>query len=219
MIVNLPGGSSVDVDEGTTGVIDDRGALIRLHLPQSLSRLIAYWHDKPNMQGLLASYINEIQELENVLHQVLLLRTPDYAGTAQLNVLGSIVDEERNGLDNPDYLLRIKARIRANSSYGTGADVIAVLRLITEARFHFQRTGTASFLINFVETPSDAVIKQAGSLVDETKAAGVGFDISMPVSTLNARYGTVQDLTLNQHSGYGSIYDLTNSPRYGHTAT
>jgi hypothetical protein len=217
MLITLPGGSQVDVDETTTMVVDENGAEIRLHLPQALSRLIEYWHDKPNFRSLLADYITEIQDLENAIHQVILGRTLDYAGTAQLDVLASLVGESRDGISNADLILRIKARIRANSSYGHARDVIAVLRLMTSKRFTFTRYGIAAFRIDFLEAVSDAEMRQIPRLVDASRAGGVGASISFITSdAFGARYGSVSVPTLNAHKGYGSISDAANSPLYGH---
>jgi hypothetical protein len=210
-------GSTVTVSAAVGGQIDSTPNKQQDHVAQALGRLIEYWKNKPNMRGLTADYQAEIAELENAVWQVILLRFPDNAGTAQLDVLGRIVGEERGGLSNADFLIRIKARIRANSSLGNPVDIFAVIKLITSAAFRYTRDGVASFRIDFLATPTDAVMRQLPSLVKDTRAAGVGASINFITDNVHgARYGYAASGTFNQHIGYGSFLDFTNAPHYGH---
>lgn len=214
MIITVNPTGTLTIADRVGGQIDTTTNKQQDHVAQALGRLIEFWKNKPDFKLWQTDYISEIRALENAIWQVILLRFPDNAGTEQLDVLGRIVGQDRDGLTNADYLLRIKARIRANGSFGTGADVIAVLKLITPKRFRFTRTGVASFNIEFLEIPTDSVIRQAPGLISDAKAAGVGASATFITSVAAARYGTVLDPTINQHNSYGSV--LTTTPKYSH---
>lgn len=202
MLIQLPGGTAIEPDGDIVGA-NDNGE-IRLHTQQALSRLIEFWRGKPNMAGWLSDYIDEIQEVENVVWDVIVGRLPDYAEGVQLDVLGSIVGERRNGLGDAAFRVRIKARIRINQSFGRPLDVIEVLRLIDPATFHLIEHYPAAFEIYYDTPPAnDAIAGQIPGIVAETRAAGVGAIVRIPTSlTRGAKYGYVASGT-NAHIGYG----------------
>jgi len=202
MLVQLPGGTAIEPD-GEIVNADDNGE-IKLHTAQALSRLIEFWRGKPNLAGWLSDYIDEIQELENVVWDVIVGRLPDYAEGVQLDVLGAIVGERRNGLGDAAFRVRIKARIRINQSFGTPKDVIEVLQLIDPAPFHVVEYGIAAFTVYYDTPPAnDAVASQIHGIVKETRAAGVGATVRIPTSaTRGARYGYAFSGT-NAHIGFG----------------
>ncbi len=80
-----------------------------------------------NFEKLIAIYISQIQELEQVFFQLINERTLAAAAGVQLAGIGSIVGEERNGRNDTVYRRAIEARILINLSNGTLEDVLAVV--------------------------------------------------------------------------------------------
>ncbi len=72
--------------------------LTRQDVVQSgLDYLIDFWKDKPIIRGILTSQLKEIQILEDAAYQLLTERSVTVAIGAQLDVIGSIVGEQRLG--------------------------------------------------------------------------------------------------------------------------
>lgn len=73
----------------------------------------------------------KIQELEEVFRQLLLRLDIDNAVGAQLDGIGSIVGQAREGNDDDKYKILIKLRIGINVSEGTIEDIITIWKLVT----------------------------------------------------------------------------------------
>jgi len=109
-----------------------------MSLPQNIDqialgieRLIHQWKDKPNVVGLLTSYLESVQEVEDIYNQLLTERGVDTAIGAQLDILGRIVGEPRNSRNDDDYRNAIRLRISINTSDGTEGSVSDAIKLIT----------------------------------------------------------------------------------------
>lgn len=100
------------------------------HLEEALAQLAQQFHDKPNIAALLAAFIEQIQDLEDVLVSLHDLRNIDVASDTQLDGIGLIVGEGRGGRDDPSYRSAIRARISLNNSSGTIEELIALARAI-----------------------------------------------------------------------------------------
>lgn len=223
MLIPLPGGAEFDttIAPNETSIVGVTEQPITLHVPQALSRLIEFWKSKPNLRGLLADYTAEAQEIENMFWDVIITRSLDYAGTDQLDHLGAIVGEPRNGRNNANYRLRIRVRIRINNSLGRAQDVIAVVRMLTSARFYFRRFPVAWFRLDFTEPLDDAeLVAELPSLVEQTAALGTGVLLAFITEPVGAgggaRYGWSGNDAYNRH-GYGWSSDPTVGGRYGYS--
>jgi hypothetical protein len=194
------------------------------HVELALSRLIERWKAdaNPNLAAIVSSCAEEVQELENAIWFVIFGRMPDYAEGAQLDMLGRIVGQGRNGLSDDQYRAHIKARIRINQSYGRAFDVIEVLRLIDTVPFRLVEFGTASFRVTYDAPPTDAGLgHEIPELIRQSRAAGVSAYVSFPVDRLTGRgafFGSAYGPTLNSARGFSSSYDPTVGGLYSHTA-
>lgn len=83
-----------------------------------------------NNEKLLSTLITPFQSLETALQQLLTERSIDTAVGAQLDVIGRIVGQPRNSLDDDTYRRYCRARIATSRSNGTVQDVITVTDLI-----------------------------------------------------------------------------------------
>jgi hypothetical protein len=93
------------------------------------ARLIEHF-TKPNLVALLASYLEQVQDLENAAFEVLLERIIDNAVGVQLDVLGTIVGQPRTDPDDERYRSLIRGKIAANKSRATPPDVLAIARAL-----------------------------------------------------------------------------------------
>lgn len=94
-------------------------------------RLVTQWADKTTVQGLLKSYTENVQTVEDVYGQLLNERSVFTAIGVQLDVIGTIVGEVRNGKTDEPYRQAILNRIAINRANGTPENIMTLLKTIT----------------------------------------------------------------------------------------
>jgi hypothetical protein len=92
-------------------------------------RIVDQWR-KPKIIALVRALVSGCQSVEEALQQLLLLRNIDDGEGSQLDVLGRIVGQARNGLSDADYRNYLRARIATNRSRGVVEDIIRIVRLL-----------------------------------------------------------------------------------------
>lgn len=100
------------------------------HVEEALAQLAEQFHDKPNVEGLLRDLLAGEQELEHVFWDLIDLRALDVAQGPQLDGIGDIVGERRQGRDDSSYRTAIRGRIVLNKSSGTTENIISIIRAI-----------------------------------------------------------------------------------------
>jgi hypothetical protein len=104
-----------------------------------LNRLIGQFQNRPILAAELSSFLQRLQEIENVLWQIILgrsivaLTSPEGVTTStaigvQLDQLGKIVGAPRAGLSDADYLLAIGTQIYVNRSSGVPENFLTIMR-------------------------------------------------------------------------------------------
>lgn len=124
----LVGGTSTETPTDADPVWTQTSALEPVdHFARAMDRLAQQYREKPYIRSLIKILARQCADLETAYQQLLLLRSLDTAVGEQLDVIGRIVRESRNGAPDDEYRLRIGARIRINASSGTIEDVIGIL--------------------------------------------------------------------------------------------
>ena len=100
---------------------------------RGLSRLLWQWEDSPLLRGMLESYLTAGQEIEDAFFQLLSERGINEAIGAQLDVLGDIVGEARQGREDDKYRLAILSRGLINNSNGTPEELLEIVATATGA--------------------------------------------------------------------------------------
>lgn len=185
------------------------------HILQARARLIAQYVGKPRIDEILCIYVDQIQLLENALWQLATLRTIDTGEGIQLDGIGDIVGQERQGLSDADYKPLLRARIKANNSEGTGPDILAVadaaLNEPGPGSIRFDPKPPASYELTFTE-PIPFADEIMTGLIFEATAAGVRAIVIVTylASTAVFTLGTV-DNEFDTSKGLGS----TTTPSVG----
>lgn len=99
------------------------------HADAAAKRLPQQFKTKPRIVALLRALVSPAQDLEAVFWD-LIERSVDTANDATLDLIGRIVGQDRNGLDNDTFRRYIRARITTRRSNGLLETVIKVCRLI-----------------------------------------------------------------------------------------
>lgn len=135
---------------------------------------------KNNITLFLEAVLTSIQDVENALQQLYRERRIDTAVGTQLDILGKIVGQPRNGLSDDTYRRRVRARVSVNRSDGLIEDILTVADLVInddvapELTLRINNIGTAALEL-YVEGGvldwTTAMI--AVEMLRETVAAGV----------------------------------------------
>jgi hypothetical protein len=100
------------------------------HVRAAWARLIEQFRDKDSLKAFVASYIKQIQGIEDACFDLLAGRIVDDAEGELLDFLGRIVGQERLGYADDAYRALVRARVRLNVSSGTPEDLIALAQLL-----------------------------------------------------------------------------------------
>lgn len=100
-----------------------------------------------NISKLLTIAGYSVQGLESACQQVLTQRTIDAAVGTQLDMIGLLVNQVRNGLDDDTYRRYCRAAVSANRSDGSTENLLTVVRLILAepgTHLHLVQSATAT---------------------------------------------------------------------------
>ncbi len=131
------------------------------------------------MEAMLASFTDRIQELEDAAWEVadyLLLKN---AFGVVLDKIGKIVGRSRRGLEDDDYKIALRARIRINRSFGRPEDLIAVARLSLPSDFTFVYGEAYMAVLVLVNEQATFDIPTLFANLTETRAGGVRLLLTM----------------------------------------
>lgn len=102
------------------------------NVAEGLSRLPSQWQDSPYLIGLVRSYLQEYQEIEDALKQLNEDRSVFRGAGVQLDTIGLIVGEPRNSRADEPYRAAILNRIAINNSDGTPNNIMQVMSGLTQ---------------------------------------------------------------------------------------
>ncbi len=153
------------------------------HAEQAAGLLLGVYQEKPRIRALLLSYVARCQELDDAIWGVIVKRLIDNAEAAQLDAIGRIVGEPRNGKVDALYRVYVLARIRINWSKGQPRDVIEVLRIVEAQSFRYREYYPASILIEYLGLPPAALPTVLVDLAKQAKPAGVQLQLVAPTAS------------------------------------
>lgn len=141
-------------------------------------RLVDQFTEKPRLQALLESYLDELTRAAEALCELSKLRALDTATGHQLDMLGGLVGQPRVGLigeDDDKYRALLRARAAFNRSSGTVNDILLFTQALLLPESLSLKTHRLELeLFVFAPTEGFASDMAAASKVFETApAAGV----------------------------------------------
>lgn len=96
----------------------------------AVDRLPAGLYGKPRLEAFVRALAHGCQMLEDEIAARAMALGLDTANSTDLDLLGSIVGERRDGLDDEDYRRFIAARLLARKCLGTPDELVAILELV-----------------------------------------------------------------------------------------
>jgi hypothetical protein len=144
---------------------------------RALARLPQQHKDKANIRALVSALVGPAQAIEDAIWQLYTLRRVDTAEGVQLDLLGDVVGQPRDGLSDDDYRRYIRARIATNRSLGVVEDLIKITRLVVgddALRVEVERQNIATIVVRLLEIPiTDELADIVFDFLFKAKAAGV----------------------------------------------
>ncbi len=104
---------------------------ITTHVLDAKARLVQQFKDKPRIEALLDAFVVQIQELEDAGQELSDLLDIDLMTGVNLDNIGEIVTQPREGRSDSDYRQAIREKIRANVSSGTPDEIIEAFEFMT----------------------------------------------------------------------------------------
>jgi hypothetical protein len=98
----------------------------------AIAALVEQFRRKANLEALVAVFGAQAQDLENVNFELVDNRTIDAAEGPQLDGIGSIVGESRDGRTDTVYREAIRVKILINDSSGTAENIIEIVSLMVD---------------------------------------------------------------------------------------
>jgi hypothetical protein len=141
-------------------------------------KLITQYYRSENIEKVLEIGLDLLQDAETIAHSLYTNRTIENAVGRQLDDVGAIVGQARNGLSDEIYRLRIKAKIAENNSEGTREEIINIAKLLTNAERVIITERKADFDVTFYNITNPIAswdeVKQA---IKNATCSGIGVTV------------------------------------------
>jgi hypothetical protein len=174
------------------------------HIGQAFARLLTQFQDKQRLKKVIEILLRPLQEAEDMFWSLYEDRRLDNAEGAQLDILGRIILERRDGLSDTDFRAIIRVKVRVLRSNGSAADLMAITDLMLQGLtpYDFRELFPGAIEVELKDnTLFDS--KLLLRFLRLAKAAGVRIDViqpsSFPAGTF--RYGDLPEIT-NVLTGY-----------------
>lgn len=143
------------------------------HADRAVARLPAQFRENPDVVGLVRALCLRAQELEDALWALATERFLRGSG-AQLDQVGALLTEPREGATDEAYRLRLTARARALRSSGTIPDLLAVFKLMLPENDVVVRHHThASYLLDVGLVSDPSLVPTYQRFASDAQSAGV----------------------------------------------
>src|ERR1019366_6223670 len=117
---------------------------------QMVAQLLQQFKGKPKFAALLQSYAAQIQAVENALIQVIGITDIETVVGVQLDTIGLLINQPRNGQSDDVYRLFLKAKIQVLTSQGTIDQLILIIQSLVDPGLTIKvaEDGAAEAIIN-----------------------------------------------------------------------
>ena len=183
----------------------------------ALARFVEQFKGAPNLEAMVSVFTERTQALEDSVWLLYTERWLDTADGVQLDALGEIVGQDREGRDDATYRLWIRARMYVNRSTGTPDDTMNVLALVAPDAEGVTLTEDppASYRV-FAYNIDDDLSEAIGQILRKVKPAGVNMQFQSSEFDVDHLFTLAPSTTLvtgDSDKGFG---DATNPATGGH---
>jgi len=147
------------------------------HTVRALNRSTSPFRGKPRHEAFISAVVKQIQELEDALHDMIDARALANAVGKQLDNIGTLVDQARQGYDDDFYRILLYVKIGQNTSQGGGEKLISIYKLLTGASVvHYQDLGGGSVSLGSDVPLEPGLINFVYDNMEKVAAGGVRVD-------------------------------------------
>lgn len=148
------------------------------YVEQAHARLPRFFRDKPRLFAIIAAAAEGAQDFEAHAFSMYLPRFLENAAGATLDVYGAIVGQERGGMDDASYRLRIRARMALNRSSGTIPDLIRIAQLLVPDNTVLLRESFPAAILMQIAGGATPLSEDVYQVLYAAKAGGVSFRLT-----------------------------------------
>lgn len=178
------------------------------HAADMIAKELLQDKEQPNRVALIESIGAEIQDAEDSLGDVFDQHFLDNAVGAQLDGLGSIVDEARKGRDDSEYRTAIKAKEASLRSNGSPDDLLQVVRLVEPfTDFELEELFPAHVRINL--DFADCEESELATLLQTARPAGVSGALVCDKSATPFQFSSTANLEPSVTQGFSQDAQTT----------
>lgn len=172
------------------------------HVEQSLDRLLYQYKGKPKIEGLLTSFVKQIQDIEDASFPLMSDRSVETSIGKQLDHVGDIVGIGRiAGQSDEEFREAIKTQIIQNMNEGTAEQVIAAAKFFLAAE--------AIWYLEVYPAEIDIFTSQTISPKDRTRIRA-NIEKFLPASVSLGSFGDFDadnPFIFNEGAGFGDVND------------
>ena len=163
------------------------------HIGNAFARLLTQFQDKQRLKKMIEILLRPFQEAEDMLWSLYTDRRLDTAVGAQLDLLGKIVGEKRDGLSDTDYRAIIRVKIKVLRSTGSAKDLMVIAQLFlvsNDFTYSEHYPAAVEFVVLQVTTITQRILLK--NFLIKAKSGGVRLDVVDGSGGLGVRfhYGT-----------------------------
>lgn len=156
------------------------------HAGAAESRIAQQYKASTRLLGLIGAFTEQVQDIEDALYPMCLLKSIDDSVGAQLDLIGVILNQARGPAADAQYRLMLKAKAKVDHSSGTAEDLIAVFYTVEPAATITVQTAGIAYVT--VEISSALATWEAALYVqflEKARAAGVSATLLWTADTNN----------------------------------
>jgi len=165
--------------------------------------LLRQFRGQPNLEAIMASHGVQYQELENVFFQLYTIRWLSSATGQQLDNLGIIVGEPRQGRDDENYRAALYARVAINKGNATIEDILFAMDFAKPDEYELRELGDATLSVRLVTAIGSMIDPETlNAALQGVKGAGVEarfiYSEYADSSTFKWASGATREVDVNQ---------------------
>lgn len=148
---------------------------------ETVSHLLRQFREEGSgqtIQDLTSAMAESGAALETAAFDILELLDPDAASGVHLDRLGKLVGQEREGRNDANYRIAIKARIAVNRSSGTLPELLNIVRILVGDDAFIRAAGYAKQGFDsgayWIHADNVAVPEEVAAMLGDADLAGVG---------------------------------------------
>lgn len=170
------------------------------HTAAMQANLISQFQGLPNIGFWITALGAQLNDIDQAIGQLLTMLPLQGASGAQLDALGGLLGQARDGLNDPTYQALLQAKIVQLRSQGTVENLIQILLSMAGAqKVQVLESADADITVTAIEiagaplTPNDVIAavvlsKPAGVGMVLDEATAPAFEFDMVASSLNAGF-------------------------------